>query len=172
MLKTAPFDSFITTVRANWRSTIAGLPAGWLMALAGLIPAGILASFLPAPYRNPSYQIIAFATFTGGTIPTRFSVIAMAAGNLLILIPYYFATVRIERAVVEARHPEIPPAQIASAVRWMNRTTYAMLASLLLWWLATAIVDYSNQPERGDHFKQSFDPIMELEGDKRNVATD
>ena len=75
------------------------------MALAGLIPAGVFAYFLPESYRNPAFQIIAFSVFTGGLIPTGFSMIAMAASNLILLIPYYVVTVRIERKVVETCHP-------------------------------------------------------------------
>ncbi len=149
VLKITPRDSLYVAVRANWQSTIAGLPLGWCMALAGLIPAGILASFLPAAYRDPSFQIIAFTAFTGGLIPTKFSGIAMAAGNLLILIPYYFVTVRIERKVVEAHHPEIDPKLVGFAVRWMNGLTYAILALLVVWWLMTAILAYHNQIEQG-----------------------
>lgn len=146
VLKIKPVDSFVTSVYANWRSTIAGLPMGWLMALTGLIPAGFLAMLLPAPYRDPSFQIIAFATLTGGIIPTRFSGIAMAAGNLLVLIPYYFVTVRVERRVVQARHPKLDPELIARAVRWANRITYCVLALLVLWWLLTAIAGYQEAP--------------------------
>jgi hypothetical protein len=145
LLGTRPMESLVTSARANWRSTIAGLPAGWCMALVGLVPAGILAYFLPTAYRDPAYQIIAFAAFTGGIIPSRFSMIAMAAACLLLLLPYYIATVRVERKVVEARHPEIDPTRIAIAVRWANRLSYSMLALLVLWWLMTAIAHYQSQ---------------------------
>jgi len=146
-LKTPPVESFVTAVHANWRSTIAGLPTAWCMALAGLIPAGILASLLPPSYRDPSMQIIAFTAFTGGIIPTRFSMIAMASGNLLLLIPYYIVSVRVERKVVESRHPDIDPKAVLVAVRWMNRMTYSLLAVLVLWWLLAAIADYRSRAE-------------------------
>jgi hypothetical protein len=110
-------------------------------------------------------QIIAFTALTGGVIPTKFSMIAIAAGNLLILIPYYFATVPVERKVVETRHPECDPKLVAHAVRWMNRVTYSMLALLLLWWLLVAIVDYKNGIERGDRMddtsQQLFTPVRQ-----------
>jgi hypothetical protein len=154
LLRIKPVESLITSTKANWRSTIVGIPVGWCMALAGVIPAGILANFLPAPYRNPAFQIIVFTAFTGGIIPTRFSMIAMAAASLILLVPYYVATVRVERKVVEARHPEIDPKQVAVAVRWANRLSYSLLALLVLWWLATAIADYRTQPENGDHSPQ------------------
>ena len=151
LLRRRPSESFVTSAEANWRSTIAGLPAGWCMALAGLIPAGILAYFLPAPYRDPAFQIIAFTAFTGGMIPTKFSMIAMAAASLILLVPYYIATVRVERKVVEARHPEIDPKRIAVAVRWAHRLTYSVLALLVLWWLAAAIADYHKRLDNHDH---------------------
>jgi hypothetical protein len=147
MLRTPYVRSFLTAARANWRSTLVGLPAGWCMALAGLIPAGILAYFLPPAYREPSYQIIAFTALTGGTIPTHFTQVAMAAGNLIILVPYYFASVRIERKVVESCHVESDPKVVASAVRWMNGITYALLALLVLWWLIGALADYHHNPD-------------------------
>ena len=139
VLKTPMYQSFATAVAANWRSTVAGLPAGWCMAFAGLVPAGILVAFLPPSYRDPGFQIIAFTALTGGIIPGKFTLIAMAAGNLLILIPYYIATVRVERQVVAARHPEIDPATIAAAVRTMNRLTYGVLTLVVSWWLVAAI---------------------------------
>ena len=150
VLKTAPIDSLTVAIHANWRSTVSGLPLGWCMALAGLVPAGILAFLLPAPYRDPGFQIIAFTAFTGGMIPTDFTMIAMAAGNLLILIPYYFVTVRIEQKVVASHHPEIDPKRVAFAVRWIHRITYTMLALLVLWWLTAAIQVYRNRPQRGE----------------------
>jgi hypothetical protein len=142
LLGIKPIESFITSAKANWRSTIVGIPAGWCMALAGLVPAGILAFFLPAPYRDPATQIIAFTAFTGGLIPNSFTTIAMAVACLLLLVPYYVATVRVERKVVEARHPEIDPKHVAVAVRWANGLSYSMLAALVLWWLITAIANY------------------------------
>ena len=146
VLKTPLDESVGVAVHANWRSTLVGLPAGWVMALVGLIPAGILALFLPAEYRYPAAQIIAFTAFTGGLIPTDFAPIAIAAGNLFVLFPYYIATVRVERHVVASHYPEIDRERIDSAVRTMNRITYAVLALLVTWWLVTAIVDYRNHP--------------------------
>lgn len=161
VLKTSPANSFVTAAHANWRSTVAGLPLGWGMALMGLIPAGILAYFLPTPYRDPSFQIIAFTALTGGIIPTRFTMIAMAAGNLIILVPYYFVTVRVERKVVEARHPEVDPKRVTFAVCWMNRITYAMLALLVLWWLVTAIQSYRNSADQDDRFYKPVAVVVE-----------
>jgi hypothetical protein len=151
LLGIKPIESLVTSAKANWRSTIAGLPAGWCMALAGVTPAGILAYFLPAPYRDPAFQIIAFTASTGGIIPTEFSMIAMAAASLLLLVPYYVATVRVERKVVEARHPEIDPNRVAVAVRWANRLSYSVLVLLVLWWLITAIADYRKHTEDDGH---------------------
>jgi hypothetical protein len=141
-LKTPLGSSFLASLHANWRSTVVGLPAGWCMALLGIIPAGILAAFLPAPYRKPSFQIVAFAAMTGGIIPNRFTMIAMASANFLILIPYYLATVRVERKVVQSHFRKIDPERIGVVVRRMNRITYALLAMLVLWWLTAAIWDY------------------------------
>jgi hypothetical protein len=145
VLNTSLAKSFATAVAANWRSTVAGLPAGWLMALVGLVPAGILVALLPASYRDPGFQIVAFTAFTGGVIPNEFSMIAMAIGNLLILVPYYIATVHFETQVVEDRHPEIEKPVIASAVRSMNRITYAVLTLIVLCWLVTAIKNYQDR---------------------------
>jgi hypothetical protein len=104
---------------------------------------------LPAPYRDPGFQIIAFTTFAGGIgIPSKFSMIAIATSNLLLLIPYYVVTVRIEQKIVASRHPEIDPKRIAFAARLMNRITYAILAALLFWWLFVAIVDYQHRVEQ------------------------
>lgn len=154
MLGIKPVESFVTSAKANWRSTIVGLPAGWCMALMGLIPAGILAYLLPDPYRDPAFQIIAFTALTGGIIPTRFSMIAVATACLILLLPYYVATVRVERKVVEACHPEIDPKRVAVAVHWANRLSYSLLAFLVLWWLMTAIADYRKQPDNREHSAQ------------------
>jgi len=162
VLNTSPSESFATAVAANWRSTVAGLPAGWCMALVGLVPAGILVAFLPSSYRDPGFQIIAFAALTGGIIPNKFSMIAMAAGNLLLLIPYYIATVRVERQVVEARHPEAEPAKVASAVHTMNRITYGVLTLVVLWWLFTAIIAYCGQSQRDEVLQPPSTPVGQI----------
>ncbi|HSG70719.1 MAG TPA: hypothetical protein VLA12_09915, partial [Planctomycetaceae bacterium] len=138
---------------ANWRSTLVGLPAGWCMAFVGLVPAGMLVAVLPPAYREPGFQIVAFTAFTGGVIPSEFSMIAMATGNLIILVPYYIASVRVERQVVETRHPEIEQARIASAVRSMNRITYAVLMLIVLCWLITAIKHYQDLVYLNDDFE-------------------
>jgi hypothetical protein len=144
-LNTTLGQSLATAVAANVKSTVAGLPAGWCLAFLGIIPAGVLASLLPSAYGEPLGQIAAFTALTGGTIPTSFSPIAMAAGNLLILIPYYVYTIRLERRVVESRHSELEPTRVASAVRLMNRITYTGLACLVLYFLVTAIANYSRE---------------------------
>jgi hypothetical protein len=117
---------------------------------------------LPAGYRDPAGQIIVFTVFTGGMIPTRFSGIAMAAGNLVILIPYYIYTVRFERRVVESRHPDVEPARIAFAVRLMNRITYAALATIVLGFLCVAVANYSRQTTDSRSFEcagKTFDGV-------------
>ena len=147
VLKLEFVESLNTAISANWRSTIVGLPAGWLLAFVGLVPAGILAYFLPVNYRDPAFQIIAFTTLTGGVIPSKYNMVALAAGNLLILMPYYVATVRVERKKVEELHPDIDPEQIALAVRLMNRITYSILAVEVSCWLIAAIVEFQNRAE-------------------------
>jgi hypothetical protein len=150
LLRIKPIESFATSAAANWRSAIAGLPAGWCMALAGVIPTGVLAYFLPPPYRDPAFQIIAFTALTGGLIPTEFSMIAMAVACLILLVPYYVATVRVEKKVVAARHPGIDPKRVAKAVRCAHRLSYSLLAMFVLWWLLAAAADYQKRPEHGE----------------------
>lgn len=159
VLNTTFGQSLATAVSANVRSTLVGLPAGWCMAFVGLIPAGALAALLPSAYRDPAYQIVAFTVFTGGAIPNSFSQIAMAAGNLVILIPYYIYTIRFERKVVEARHPKLEPSRVAFAVRSMNRITYAALALIVLGFLLAAIGNYSGQSDEAPSFQKTFEDI-------------
>lgn len=92
--------------------------------------------------------------------------IAMAAGNLLILVPHYIATVRVERKVVEARHSDIAPAKVALAVRTMNRITYGLLTLVVSWWLVAAIATYFDQSKTDDVMRPQSTSVRQI----RHVA--
>jgi len=141
LLKLSYGPSFRLAVQANWKSTLVGLPLGWVMALLGLIPPGILVWFLPYSYRDPTYQVIAFTLLTGGMIPGPLTPLAAAVGNLIILVPYYFASVRIERKVILKKYPDFDHALVNRTAKWMNFLTYSILAGLVLWGVIVAAVE-------------------------------
>ena len=61
-----------------------------------------------------------------------------------------------------ARHPEIEPARIASAVRLMNRITYAALATIVFGFLAAEIANYSGETEVSRSIESARETFRDL----------
>ncbi|MBI5365590.1 MAG: hypothetical protein HZA54_01025 [Planctomycetes bacterium] len=119
-------------LRANLRSTLAGLPVGYLCALAGIIPAGIFASLLPPGPRSVIGLILAKTVFIGGMFPNDADDLGFFVGTVLVMLPYYLVTVKVERACLARRRGDLDPERLAMTVRIMNGVTYGLLLIPLL----------------------------------------
>jgi hypothetical protein len=113
---------------ANLFSTIVGLPIGYVFAALGIIPAGLFTELLPKNIGSPIGVILGNAIAHGGTIPNKFDDIGYSLGTLLVMIPYFFVTVIVERRVIAKRKPELNTPALTKTVWIMNGITYGLIA--------------------------------------------
>jgi hypothetical protein len=120
-------ESFRLTLRANLRSTVVGLPLGYIFALAGVIPAGLFATILPERLGSLIGTILFNAVGHGGTIPSELDEVGYFLGTLLVMIPYFLVTLRLERKSLAKQKPELNTPALPTTVRIMNDITYGLL---------------------------------------------
>jgi hypothetical protein len=120
-------ESFGLTFQANLRSTLVGLPLGYLFALCGIIPAGLFAALLPEHLGSLVSIILFNAVGRGGSIPGELDEVGYFLGTLLVLIPYFYATLRVERKYLVKRKPGLSTPALLTTVRIMNDITYGIL---------------------------------------------
>ena len=113
---------------ANLKSTVIGLPIGYALALLGIIPAGVFASFLPERIKSVIGVILMNALAYGGTVPTNVDELGFCLGTLLMMIPYFLVTLRLERQAIVKLRPDLDTARLTTTVRIMHDITYGLLA--------------------------------------------
>ena len=64
----------------------------------------------------------------GGTRPNELDEVGFFLGTLLVMVPYFLVTLRIERKVIAKRKPELDTPELTKTVRIMNDITYGLLA--------------------------------------------
>ncbi len=121
-------ESFRLSLRANLRSTLVGLPLGYIFAFLGVIPAGLFSMLLPKKVESAIGIILSSAMFHGGMIPTELDEVGFFLGTLIVMIPYFLVTLHIERKVIVKLKPELDTPALTKTVRIMNDITYALLA--------------------------------------------
>jgi hypothetical protein len=139
MCRTTLWPTIGLSLGANFRSTLVGVPLGYLLALAGIIPAGLFSGLLPKHLGVPIGHVLGGAIAIGGTIPNRYDELGYAVGTLLVMIPYFFVTRRVERKYILAHRPNLDPPLVARAVNRMNLITYALLAVPVVWKTVQAV---------------------------------
>jgi hypothetical protein len=135
-------ESLKLSFYANIKSTLIGLPIGYAFAFIGLIPAGIFASILPKNIGSVIGNIFLKAVAHGGTIPSKFDEIGFYLGILLVMIPYYFVTIRIERKVIVKYKAELNTPSLTRTVWIMNGITYGLLAIPVVYGATGAVTKY------------------------------
>lgn len=125
-------ESCRLALMANVASTVVGLPIGYLCALLGLIPVGIFAQVLPESIQPIIGNALQHAAVLGGFIPHELDRIGYFLGTLLVMIPYFLVTLRIERAVIARRRPALDTRALKPTVRIMNDITYGVLALVVV----------------------------------------
>ncbi len=113
---------------ANVRSTFVGLPLGYLFAWLGIIPAGLFASLLPENISSPFDRILMHVVGHGGMVPHKYDAVAYYLGTLLVMIPYFAVTFRVERKVIVKRNSGLDTPALSVTVCLMNGITYSLLA--------------------------------------------
>ena len=121
-------ESFRLSLRANLRSTLVGLPLGYVFAILGLIPAGLFSMLLPKKVESTIATILGSAIVHGGKIPTELDEVGFFLGTLIVMIPYFLVTLHIERKVIVRLKPDLDTPELTKTVRIMNGITYGFLA--------------------------------------------
>jgi len=121
-------ESFSLVLRANLRSTLVGLPLGYLFALAGIIPAGLFAALLPERIGSVIGAILFQTLWHGGTIPNELDEVGFFLGTLLSMIPYFLVTLRVEWKYLIKRKAELNTPGFSVTVKIMNGITYGLLS--------------------------------------------
>lgn len=133
-------ESLKLSLRANLRSTLVGLPLGYVFAFIGVIPAGLFATLLPEKIGSAIGIILLNVVAHGGTIPDEFDEIGFFIGTILVMIPYFIMTLRVERKVIIKLKPELDTPKLTTTVRIMNDITYGLLAIPVLTGTVIAII--------------------------------
>lgn len=121
-------ESFKLSLRANLRSTLVGLPLGYVFALLGVIPAGLFTMLLPKNIESAIGVILGNVIMHGGTIPNKLDEVGFYLGTLLVMIPYFLVTLRVERKVIVKNKAELDTPVLTKTVLIMNGITYGLLA--------------------------------------------
>lgn len=121
-------EAFRLSLRANFRSTLVGLPLGYIFAILGLIPAGLFSMLLPKKVESAIGIILGSALAHGGTRPTELDEVGFFLGILIVMIPYFLVTLYIERKVIVRLKSELDTPELTKTVRIMNDITYGLLA--------------------------------------------
>ena len=130
MLLLAYWPSFRLSLGANGRSTLVGLPVGYFFAALGTIPAGMFTKMIPPDLRELFRTTLFQTLYVGGLIPNPTIPFAMAIGLVVVLIPYFFASVVIEGRYMMRNLPKAEP-KVIKRVAWrMNVLTYACLVAM------------------------------------------
>jgi hypothetical protein len=135
-------DSFVLSLRANWRSTVIGLPLGYALAVVGIIPAGLFVSLLPAETGSAIGAILFNALGHGGTIPGEFNEVGYFLGTLLVMVPYFLVTLRIERTHIAKLRKDLDGPRLTTTVRLMNDITYVLLATPIVIGAVKAVIQF------------------------------
>jgi len=121
-------ESLSLSFRANLRSTIVGLPMGYGFALLGVIPAGIFATLLPKDIGSLVGSILFNAIGHGGMIPSVYDEVGYFIGTLLVMIPYFFVTLKVEKKHIAKLKQELDPERLTTTIQITNGITYTILA--------------------------------------------
>ena len=119
--------AFGMVMRANLKSTFIGIPLGYIFAFLGVIPLGLFAEYLPEKTGGTIQLILGKALAAGGTLPNPLDAVGRYLGIMVVMIPYYLVTLRIERKSLQKEMAFEDPASVAFTVRIMNDVTYGIL---------------------------------------------
>lgn len=145
-------DCYRAALEANVWSTFLGIPLAWLLWTVGLIPVMWGADILGME-SHPLIARIAIGTFIqGGMIPSEWTHIGREVGMMLMLVPFFFGSVWMERKIYLRRFPGIDRVEITRAVRKGNLTSYLFFLLLSLVGVWNAILHYPEQKEFSDSF--------------------
>ncbi len=143
-LKLTYAESYGHAVAANWKSTIVGIPFAWLLYMAGLVPIGFGLELLGVKI-HPAVGATIMQSGVFMYISSEWTGVATATAWLMLLIPFWFGSVWIERRTIMKRLPESDPAKVSKAVILGNLASYSIFIVLGVIGLVSALEDLPNQ---------------------------
>jgi hypothetical protein len=120
--------AFSVCRRANVKSTLIGIPLAYVVSFFLVMP---LAGFIQQLTKLTFGTVFGSIFFIGGFIDAPPGWLAGLA-TFLLLVPYYYVSVLIEKQSLEQSLPSIDPAQIRANAIVMNRASYIALGLLYL----------------------------------------
>jgi hypothetical protein len=134
----SPREAFSGVAKANFVSTLVGIPLAWVAMLAVefavMLPAGLAAEQWHWNLRSPILQVVGFALSIAWIAPfnTYWSVPAATA---LLLIPSFYVSVWLERLVCFRAWPTTYRATIRRGVYLSNLASYLVLFVAACGWV-------------------------------------
>jgi hypothetical protein len=125
-------------VKANFLSTLVGVPVAWaaMLLLEFAVGAGAMAA-LPEHVSNlPAVQVALFpfmAAWVGGSSPWE-----VYAAFVVLTVPFFATSVYVERHILQSQFPAEQRPQLFEGVRLGNVITYALLVLGALYFPVTA----------------------------------
>jgi hypothetical protein len=108
-------ESYRHALKANWMSTVAGIPFAWLLWVAGLIPMSMAVSAIGIKEHPVVGSTMLHTAFFIGMIPNEWTNVGRAAALVVMLIPFWMGSVWIERRTLMKRLPGYERSQISKA---------------------------------------------------------
>lgn len=139
-------DSCKHSAGVNVKSTFVGIPFAWLLWVAGLIPIAIGVSILglePHPFVGAT---LVYTTVSGGVISNERTEAGSAAAWIVLLVPFWFGSVWIERRTICERLPDCDPAKISKAVITGNLASYSLFLIFGVVSLCNSISRHHSKP--------------------------
>lgn len=165
VLRLSYAESYRHALKANWMSTIAGIPFAWLLWIAGLIPISLALSAIGVTSHPVVDSTMMHTAFSIGMIPTKWVNVGRAAAMVVMLIPFWMGSVWIERRTLMKRLPGYDRSRISKAVVCANLASYSIFLIFGVSALSTALADLPNQRERVREFRERQDKLQRGEQD-------
>ena len=159
-------ESYRHALKANWMSTIYGIPLAWLLWVAGLIPISMAVSaFGVRAHPVVGFTMIQTAFFIG-MIPNEWINVGRAAALIVMLVPFWMGSVWIERRTLMQRLPKYERSQISKAVVCANLASYSLFLAFGVFSLSTAIADLPKQRERVREIRELQERYKRQQGEQ------
>jgi len=123
---------------ANLASTLVGIPMAWAVVLAYQLCATPLSLFVPLS--GPSvdrygWLMVFLQPAWVGLSDDPKSIRLVPIGTLILLVPYFLVSVKVEAWMLRSYWPAVPPPTVLAATRIANLASYSLLPLVAAIWL-------------------------------------
>lgn len=144
-------EAYASSLSANWRSTIAGIPLAWLLWVAGWLPVGFGLSLFNIEFHPAVLSAWLQSAVFGGIMSTEWTEVGGAAARLTMLVPFWLGSVWIEKRTIAKRFPGKDSSLISKSVIQGNLASYCLFLLMGIFDLFSVI---HNLPARKEHFEK------------------